>query len=84
MSMNPQLAVFRAEALALLDAYADALKVHVTKNRAMGIPADRIRRMMTEPDDTWAKTREKLIKDMKRAVAGMVNRVHIAAYTREL
>lgn len=78
---NRQLAVFRVKADLALETYAKRLKVFVAENLAMGMTKEAVKGLVSDPDSRWAMEREKLIKDIKREVAGLINRVHIAAYT---
>ena len=80
MDENRQLAVFRVKAGLLLDAYAKRMKVFVVENAALGMTPEGIKAMRDNPKAHWAWEREKLVKELKREAAGVVNRVHMAAY----
>lgn len=80
---NRQLAVFRVKADLSLETYAKRLKVFVAENLAMGMTREAVQAIVRDPLSRWAMEREKLIKDIKREVAGLINRVHIAAYMGE-
>ena len=84
MNENKQLAVFRVKAGALLANYADRIKIFIGENVAVGMSKEAIRKIRQDPLSRWAMEREKLIKDMKREVAGLINRIHMAAYTKGL
>ncbi len=80
---NRQLAVFRVKVTDILGNYADRMKIFVTENVAMGIPVESVRAIIKDPLSKWAMERETMIKHIKREVAGLVNRVHIAGYLKE-
>lgn len=81
---NVQLELFRVKIRMLLEQYADRMKVLVTANAAMGMPAGRIRELRETDNNKWAWEKTKLEKAIKQEVAGLINRVHIAAYTEDL
>lgn len=81
MNENRQLAVFRVKVGDILQNYADRLKILVTENAALGVPTEAIKAMKDNPDSRFGREREAMIKLVKREVAGLVNRVYIAAYT---
>ena len=84
MNENRQLAVFRVKVADILSNYADRMKIFVAENVALGMSRESIRAMRRNPLSRWAMEREALIKAVKREVVGLINRVHIVAYTKEL
>ena len=83
MNQNRQLAVFRVKAADIIQNYADRMKIFVVENTAIGMSAAAIKAMKENPLSRWAMERETMIKLVKREVAGLINRVHIASYMRE-
>ncbi len=83
MNENRQLAVFRVKVGTRLEEYADRMKIFVAENAALGMKPEGIKAIRENPLSRWAWERERLIKDVKREVAGLINRVHIAAYLRD-
>lgn len=81
---NAQLEVFRTKVRFLLNQYAEKMKIFVTENKTMGMTSDGIRKMRLDPKSKWAQERETLIKNVKREVAGLINVIHITAYTKGL
>lgn len=82
MNENRQLAVFRVKVAQELENYANRMKVFVVENVAIGMSLESVRAIISNPLSRWAMERETLIKHVKREAADLVNRVHIAAYTR--
>jgi hypothetical protein len=81
MANNPELEVFRLKARFLLEQHAQRMRIFVVENKAIGLTPEAIRALRLDPKSKWAQEREALIKAMKREVAGLINRVHLAAYT---
>ena len=81
---NLQLEVFRVKVRFLMEQYAEKMRIFVAENKAAGMTAEAIKAMRENPLSRWAMEREALNKAIKREVAGLINRVHIAAYTREM
>lgn len=84
MSENRQLAVFRVKVADILSNHADKMKIFIAENMALGMSREAIKAMRQNPLSRWAMEREAVIKAVKREAAGLINRVHIAAYEREL
>jgi hypothetical protein len=80
---NLQLEVFRVKVRFLMEQYAAKMRIFVAENKAAGMTPEAIKAMRENPLSRWAMEREALNKAIKREVAGLINRVHIAAYTRE-
>jgi len=81
---NLQLEVFRVKVRFLMEQYAAKMRIFVAENKAAGMTPEAIKAMRENPLSRWAMEREALNKAVKREVAGLINRVHIAAYTREM
>jgi hypothetical protein len=81
---NIQIEIFRLKVRFLMDQYAAKMRIFVAENKAAGMTPEAIRAMRENPLSRWAMEREALNKDIKREVAGLVNRVHIGAYTMEM
>jgi len=81
---NLQLEVFRVKVRFLMEQYAAKMRIFVAENKAAGMTPEAIKVMRENPLSRWAMEREALNKAVKREVAGLINRVHIAAYTREM
>ena len=81
---NIQLEVFRVKVRFLMEQYAAKMKIFVVENKAAGSTPGAIRAMCENPLSRWAMEREALNKAIKREVAGLINRVHIMAYTKEV
>jgi hypothetical protein len=81
---NIQLEVFRVKVRFLMEQYAAKMKIFVAENKAAGMTPEAIKVMRENPLSRWAMEREALNKAIKREVAGLINRVHIMAYTKEV
>jgi hypothetical protein len=81
---NLQLEVFRVKVRFLLEQYAAKMRIFVAENKAAGMTPEAIKAMRENPLSRWAMEREALNKAIKREVAGLINRVHIAAYSKEM
>jgi len=81
---NVQLEVFRVKVRFLMEQYAAKMRIFVAENKAAGMAPEAIKAMRENPLSRWAMEREALNKAIKREVAGLINRVHIAAYTQEM
>jgi hypothetical protein len=81
---NLQLEVFRVKVRFLMEQYAAKMRIFVAENKAAGMTPEAIKTMRENPLSRWAMEREALNKAIKREVAGLINRVHIAVYTRKV
>jgi len=81
---NPQLEVFRTKVRFLLEQYAQKMRIFVAENKAMGMTPEAIRQIHLNPKSKWAQEREALVKNIKREAAGLINVIHITAYTKGL
>ena len=81
---NVQLEIFRIKVRFLLEQYAARMRIFVAENKAVGMTPEAIKTMRENPLSRWAMEREALNKAIKREVAGLVNRVHIAAYAGKI
>jgi hypothetical protein len=81
---NVQLEVFRIKVRFLLEQYAAKMKIFIAENKAAGLASEAIKAIRENPLSRWAMEREALNKALKREVAGLINRIHIATYIREI
>jgi DNA gyrase/topoisomerase IV subunit A len=81
---NVQLEIFRIKVRFLLEQYAAKMHIFVAENKAADMSIEAIKIIRENPLSRWAMEREALNKAIKREVAGLINRIHIAAYTREI
>jgi hypothetical protein len=81
---NVQLEVFRVKVRFLLEQYAAKMKIFIAENKAAGLDEKAIKAIRENPLSRWAMEREALNKAIKREVAGLINRIHIWTYTREM
>ena len=81
---NVQLEVFRIKVRFLLEQYAARMRIFIAENKAAGLAPEAIKAIRENPLSRWAMEREALNKAIKREVAGLINRIHIAVYIREI
>jgi len=82
--ISGELGIFFQTAKLLLETHAKEMKIFIADESLAGSdPAD-IRMMRTDPESSWSLARDALLKDLKREAVGLVNRVHIKAYTEGL
>jgi hypothetical protein len=77
---NDFLEIFRLKAAALMRAYVEQTKIFIVENRMMGMDAKALKALKEKEFSRWTFNREKLNKDIKREVAGLVNKLFITAY----
>jgi hypothetical protein len=80
MSKNIALEIFRLKAALIMRQWAERMKVFVVENNVAGLSPSALKDMRNDPKSRWAGEREKLNKELKREVAGTVNRIHFQAY----
>jgi hypothetical protein len=73
---NVQVETLRAILTELFDNYVREAKIAVAKNVALGMNVKGIRAMREDDKTKWAARRAVLLRDIKREVAGAVNRVY--------
>ena len=81
---NAQLEVFRTKVRFLLEQYAQKMRIFVAENKTMGMTPEAIRKVRLDPKSKWAQERETLVKNIKREASGLINVIHITAYTKGL
>ncbi len=83
-SKNEHLELFRLKLALIIEQWADKMKLFVAENRLMGNELEALRKMKNDQEGTWSLEREALNKAIKLEVAGLINRIHQAAYIGEL
>ena len=81
---NVQLEIFRIKVRFLLEQYAARMRIFIAENKAAGLALEAIGAIRNNPLSRWAMEREALNKAIKREVAGLINRIHIATYIGEI
>ncbi len=82
--MNKNIALFRKKLQLLLSQFGDNMIVFIAELKAMGTSNADIAEMMEDPESTIGLERKALNRNIKSEVAGLVNLLHIEAYTKEL
>jgi hypothetical protein len=81
---NALLDIFRAKVTLSMTQYADRLKVFIAENKFMGSSLGALREQKDREFSRWTFNRDKLGKDIKREVAGLVNKAFLRSYLDEL
>jgi hypothetical protein len=79
---NDALEIFRVKATLALSQWSDRMKVFIVENQAIGLSKEAIKKMRSNPESKWAGKQADLAKELKKAAAGLVNRVHMQAYRK--
>jgi hypothetical protein len=79
-SRNGHLEIFRVKVAMLMDQYTDRLKLFVAENKLMGASPASLKDQREREFSRWTMNRDKLGKDIKHEVAGLVNKVYLTAY----
>lgn len=74
------LSLFRLKADLLISQFADRRKVFVTENRIKGATLESLKAQKDKELSRWNFEREKLGKEIKREVVGLVNSAFMKAY----
>jgi hypothetical protein len=77
---NALLDLFRAKVALAMVQYADRLKVFVAENKFMGSSLSALREQKDKEFSRWTFNREKLGKDIKKEVGGLVNKAFLKSY----
>lgn len=72
--------IFRAKVTLSMSHYADGLKVFIAENKFMGSSLSALREQKDKEFSRWTFNRNKLGKDIKREVAGLVNKAFLRSY----
>ena len=84
MKKNDHLELFRVKVGVLLTQYAERLKIYVAENKLMGLDAKALKEQRGRPLSRWAMNKEKLNREIKREVAGLINKLFLTAYLQEI
>ena len=76
--------IFRVKVGLLMGQHGDRLKVFVAENKFMGSSLNALREQKDREFSRWTFNRDKLGKDIKREVAGLVNKAFLRSYLDEL
>jgi hypothetical protein len=82
--ISGELQVFSQSAKLLLETYAKEMRIFVADESLAGSDPAEIRKMRADPESSWNMAKAALLKDLKREAVGLVNRIHIKAYTEGL
>ena len=77
---NKQLALFRLKVSMLISQYVERRKVFIAENQLKGATIESLKLQKEKDQSRWTWDRDKLGKEIKREVAGLVNSTFMAAY----
>jgi len=80
MGKNSQLEDFRADMEMILDQHAEKMRLFIKRNPNPKF----LKAVIDDPLSKWSLDWDALNKKMKKAVAGLINKIHIEAYSRDL
>lgn len=78
---NKQLQLFRKKIKFLLSTYSQRMELFIEEEVLAGEHASDIKQVREDPKSTWNIEKGNLNKDIKREVAGLINRIHSEIYT---
>lgn len=67
-----------------MEQHAERMKLFIAEEKVQGSTATDIKKIRDDPESTWNAEKEKLKKFIKTEAAGLINRLHIKAYTAGL
>lgn len=80
MNVNPHLELFRVKVAMLMEQYAQRVRVFVAENRLMGATPEALKAQKESELSRWKFNRDGLKKEIKREVAGLVNKIFLTSY----
>ena len=84
MADNPLLKTFRIRADLAIATFLKQMEALIQDDLALGISKGSIASQRTDDTSRWNTEKAKMVKGVKGAAAGLVNRVHIKSYTKNL
>jgi len=81
---NNQLEIFRLKSRLAMEQYVDKMKLFIAEERTLGSTSQDIKKIRADPESTWNMEKNALRNILKREAAGLINRIHIRAYTAGL
>lgn len=81
---NDYLQIFRLKIEALLNQYADKIKILIADNKLIGLSMSSIKEMKEREDSRWNLELKALNRAIKEEVGKLVNKIHIEGYLKGL
>ncbi|MCK4760212.1 MAG: hypothetical protein KAT69_09180 [Candidatus Aminicenantes bacterium] len=67
-----------------LSNYVERMKIFMAEEKLAGSSIQEIRKIRDDPLSSWSKERNALKNEIKRSVAGFINKIHAIAYQEDL
>jgi len=84
MPKNDLLELFRQKVAEIMEGYAKQTKLMVAENLRLGLSMATVGKMLKDENSPAGQKRNTLNKAIKREIGGLINRLHIEAYTQGL
>ena len=81
---NDYLQIFRLKIEALLNQYADKIRILIADNKLIGLSLSSIKEMKEREDSRWNLELKALNRRIKEESAKLVNKIHIETYLKGL
>ncbi|MCK5127917.1 MAG: hypothetical protein KAR42_16790 [candidate division Zixibacteria bacterium] len=78
------LKVLRVKLATHLSQYVERMKIFMAEEKLAGSSIQEIRKVREDPLSSWSKERNALKNEIKRSVAGFINKIHSIAYQEDL
>jgi len=78
------LKVLRVKLATHFSQYVEKMKIYMAEEKLAGSSIQEIRKIREDPLSSWSKERQALKNDIKRSVAGFINKIHAIAYQEDL
>ena len=76
--------VLRVKLATHLSQYVEKMKIYMAEETLAGSSIGEIRKIRDDPLSSWSKERNALKNEIKRSVAGFINKIHAIAYQEKL
>lgn len=81
---NKDLKLLRVKLTTHLSNYVERMKIFMAEENLAGSSIQEIRKIREDPLSSWSKERNALKNEIKRSVAGFINKIHAIAYQEDL
>ena len=78
------LKVLRVKMATHMSQYVERMKIFMAEEKLAGSSIQEIRKIRDDPLSSWSKERNALKNEIKRSVAGFINKIHAIAYQEDL
>jgi len=78
------LKLLRVKLTTHLSNYVERMKIFMAEETLAGSSIQELRKIRDDPLSSWSKERNALKNEIKRSVAGFINKIHAIAYQEKL